>query len=91
MGTRRGHALGVSALLALVGASAGAQDQHHLYSLHGDTQLDQLGRAVLGLGDVDSDGRRDVMVGAPQLYTSDKGYVRAYSGRTGKALYDSLG
>jgi len=81
----------VSALLALVGASAGAQDQHHLYSLRGDTQLDQLGRAVLGLGDVDSDGRRDVMVGAPQLYTSDKGYVRAYSGRTGKALYDSLG
>lgn len=56
-----------------------------LYNLTGDKNDDEFGFAVRGVGDLNGDGYADFAVGAPQMKTG-AGYVRFFSGRTGKAL-----
>jgi len=53
---------------------------------------DHLGWRVAAAGDVDSDGRADVMAGKGWFFTpSDRGYVRIWSGRDGAVLRSFLG
>src|SRR6185436_4738640 len=47
---------------------------------------DALGSAVAFVGDVDGDGRSDVLAGARQPFTGGIGYARLYSGATGAVL-----
>ncbi|HEX2896550.1 MAG TPA: integrin alpha, partial [candidate division Zixibacteria bacterium] len=56
----------------------------------GDSTLDELGRAVCGVGDLDQDGFDDVMAGATGYgYHPGKAYV--YSGQTGNVIHLFLG
>ena len=56
-----------------------------LYNWSGVAASDMFGRAVAITGDMDGDGKPDVVVGAPGNDTngSGSGMVRAFSGRTG--------
>ncbi len=47
---------------------------------------DALGSAVAFVGDIDGDGRSDVLAGARQPSTGGVGYVRLYSGATGAMI-----
>src|SRR5262245_41194673 len=59
-----------------------------LYTLYGSSADDQFGKAVSGAGDVNQDGFDDVIIGAPyeDLFGSNVGYARVYSGKTGASL-----
>ncbi|MFO0983094.1 MAG: FG-GAP-like repeat-containing protein [Planctomycetota bacterium] len=52
---------------------------------------DYFGTAVCGAGDVDLDGRDDVLVGAPMKETGGPGYVVMFSGKTDLTLYKVYG
>jgi hypothetical protein len=54
----------------------------------GDTDNQNLGRSVCGVGDVDDDGYDDVMAGAPGTGT---GMARVFSGKTWSTLYTWFG
>ena len=68
-----------------------------LLHFQGSTPFSGFGHAVAGLGDMNGDGRADVIVGAPQgpqpaTGFSDKpGYVRVYSGVDGAMLREVVG
>jgi hypothetical protein len=49
------------------------------------------GWAVVGLGDVNGDGRGDYAIGAPFEASNDVGHVYVYSGATGTMLWDLAG
>ncbi len=49
------------------------------------------GSVVLGPGDLDGDRRADFLVAAPLGGAKEQGRVTAYSGKTGKVLYEVLG
>lgn len=53
-----------------------------LYKLTGDDEHEGFGLSLSGIGDVNSDGISDFIIGAPR-----KGYVRVYSGADGLLLY----
>src|SRR6185436_16081809 len=59
-----------------------------LYTLSGMAAGDMFGRSVALGGDMDHDGFRDIIVGAPgnDINGSGAGMVRAFSGRTGGAV-----
>jgi len=59
-----------------------------LYTFFGDAANDLFGTAVSGVGDVDLDGRADVLVGAPgaDLGSGNEGLVRLHSGLDGSVL-----
>ena len=59
-----------------------------IFHWNGDATTDNFGHSVCTIGDVDKDGWLDIAVGAPQftLGTLGKGYVRIFSGKTGKAI-----
>ena len=58
-----------------------------LHTLSGSAARDSFGSAVASAGDVDLDGRPDVIVGAPQnSSTPGPGYARVFSGLTGGML-----
>lgn len=65
----------------------------HAFS-YGSGADDQVGYSVAGVGDVDGDGRADVMIGIPQADLPgqpDAGVALVYSGATGNVLYTFQG
>ncbi len=60
-----------------------------ILTLRGDSADDQFGTSVAGLGDVNRDGWRDLIVGAPgdDNRGADSGSARVFSGRDGSVLY----
>lgn len=58
-----------------------------LYKVFGDNANDDFGHAVRSAaGDVDQDGTRDIIVGAPQSTGSDDGFARTVSGANGNVI-----
>ena len=77
-------------LLSLLSTTAWAQ--HHLYTTLGDAKHDAMGDSVCGIGDVNKDGHADFAVGASAASNPAKpGYVRVFSGRSGRVLYTVVG
>ena len=74
---------GINSVLVLSG-----RDGHELLRLRGDSIDADLGAAVAGVGDVDGDGRADIVAGAPSSGARGAGAGRAYvfSGRDGRRL-----
>jgi len=68
-------------------------DGHVLLTLKAETKSDQFGRHASGVGDVDGDGRADVLVGAPGNSANGEGAGRAYlySGKDGGVLMTLTG
>ena len=64
-----------------------------LYVLDGDAAGDYFGRALAGAGDVNGDGRGDLIVGAPYADAggSQRGYARVFSGADGSVLHSFVG
>jgi len=61
-----------------------------LFSYQGSVSWQMVGRTVAHAGDLNGDGVPDVLVGAPTFYPTfavSGGFVTAYSGATGGALY----
>lgn len=61
-----------------------------LRTLEGGAAFDAFGSAVAGAGDVNGDGRADVVVGAPGA-NGNTGYAKVYSGLGGGLLYTFTG
>ena len=83
------HAVGEVGL-ELVSAQASnpltGQDQQ-LYRFSGPAIEDEFGRAAVGLGDLNGDGRGDFAVAAPRPYADGRGHVDVFSGANGVMLY----
>lgn len=82
---------GFSAGYAVVLSGASGAVLHRFVGL---TARDEFGRAICGLGDVDNDGRADILIGVARSTSQNSSRVTAYSGRTGGALFsivDSVG
>ena len=59
--------------------------------LAGSLAGDGFGHALCGLEDLDKDGVGEFLVAAPQSRSGRKGYVRIYSGKSGKILRTHIG
>ena len=82
------------AWFTLVVAPACAQIITHVpITFQGDSEGDQFGRAVSGVGDVNGDGFDDLIVGARRddTYGMDSGSARVFSGADGSVLYNFAG
>src|SRR5207247_1265133 len=70
------------------------KDGHQIYRFNGESAGDWFGVAVAGIGDVNGDGRPDILVGA-QFATRDDGVqsggAYVYSGADGTRLYRLFG
>ncbi len=64
-----------------------------LYDIKGNASGDQFGTSVAGLGDINSDGCDDFIVGAPRVDANgtDSGQATVYSGFDGSVLYQLNG
>ena len=60
-----------------------------LYTFNGDSEGDQFGRSVSGAGDINGDGRADLIIGGPNDENNgiNSGSVRVFSGIDGSVLY----
>jgi hypothetical protein len=65
--------------------SATTPAQHHLYTLPGDA-ADHYLYSCAGVGDIDKDGHVDVAAGTFYDRPNQNGYMKVYSGKTGKVL-----
>jgi hypothetical protein len=77
------------ALMAVLGLHAGPRGADgDLYTLPGAAPGERFGAALVGLGDVDGDGRADFAVGAPRASAVclAGGRVSVHSGRDGRVL-----
>ncbi|PIE22312.1 MAG: hypothetical protein CSA62_12930 [Planctomycetota bacterium] len=74
-------------LPALVLLTVAAHAQSHLFTHRGSEAQDQLGLAMSSAGDLDGDGRDELILAAPR---SRRGYVRILSGRDGSILREHL-
>ncbi|QDU68693.1 right-handed parallel beta-helix repeat-containing protein [Engelhardtia mirabilis] len=61
--------------------------QQHLFTFRGKALLDHAGSSVAVLGDLNGDGRAEVVVAAPRPITGTVGYVQVYDGATGAPYY----
>jgi len=52
---------------------------------------DQNGFAITDAGDIDRDGKHDILSGAPRQLSDTEGHAYLYSGRTGKLLHTFAG
>ena len=80
---RRMAGITIVALVLAGGLSARAQVT--LYTLEGDSHPDQLGNSVASIGDVNGDGRPDIVVGAPGAAEGGQAFV--HSGADGSTLF----
>lgn len=82
-------ALSCGSLLAGNAAAGGS-----LYEFNGTKNNDRLGVAVANAGDLNGDGRNDLIGGAPEdgnLIFAGNGFIRAYSGMDGSVLFTTDG
>ena len=79
----------VSLFASLIAGLLKAQTITHvpLYTINGDNLGDQLGRSVSGAGDVDGDGKADLIIAIP-FTDSFRGIARVVSGSDGSVLYN---
>lgn len=89
IGAPQSNVPGGRGYVRLVSGASGAV----LRTLTGAAAGDQFGAAVAGAGDLDGDGKADVLVGAPlnDAGGNDAGAATAFSGATGAALYSAKG
>lgn len=83
----------LSPLLGAPLLAAIAAAQQTLYEINGTSYGDNFGHACALIGDVDGDGRSEIVVGAPFDDSSgnDAGKVQVRSGSSGAVLYELSG
>lgn len=78
----------LAAFVASTAAVSSAQSPQ--YTLTGAAAYDRFGTSCAACGDVNGDGRPDVIVGATEngnIFTIAEGYARVFSGATGTVIY----
>jgi hypothetical protein len=77
----------------LVWVYRGGKSPKFLYELRGAKPYDLFGSSIASAGDIDHDGRGDLVVGAPaaDFHGIDNGMAYVHSGKSGKALFARFG
>ncbi|TAH37041.1 MAG: hypothetical protein EYC70_08650 [Planctomycetota bacterium] len=83
----------VPAALAAALLSAPLAAQGAIFTWYGDTAYDGLGRSVAGIGDLNADGRSEVIAGAPLdgFTAQDAGLARVFNGLSGAVVTNKYG
>lgn len=92
---RTPHLLAIAAL-AFAGSAAGAGEA--ILEIEGSTSLGRFGSSIGAVGDFDSDGKPDLIIGAPGVGSSESatlpptvGFASVHSGVTGKKIAEWKG
>ena len=94
--TRLYTVLFMSLVLSATADSSAAQTITHvpLYTIYGEGEGDRFGFSVSGVGDVNGDGKADLIIGAHQDDNNlrrNSGSVRVISGNDGSVLFNVSG